>query len=132
MVIFIFASATVSVASEDQAAPVVVKDLKLPSGLSEECVITGMIQKYEPQKKIKPQAYQIVNEKQEHFKIIGPKSITEQIISTPEFEKRTFRFVGKIIKKEDKKGILISKFEVCQPQAPQTPAPATLEVETKK
>ena len=135
MLIFVLASATVSFASEDRTAPAAgVKDLNPSSGESSESVITGIIQKYEPQKKIKPQAYQIVNEKKESFKIIGPKSITDLITAIPEFEKLTFKFIGKIIKKENKKGILISKFEVCAPQqsGPQTPAPATSEVETKK
>ena len=39
-----------------------------------------------------------------------------------------------IIKKDDKKGILISKFEVCAPVSPepQKPAPVTQEIEIKK
>jgi len=135
MMVFVFWPAAVSLALEDQAAvPGAVNAMKSSSFSSEESVITGMVQKYEPQKKIKPQAYQIVNEKKERFKIIGPKSITEQITAIAEFEKLTFKFTGKIISKDDKKGILISKFEVLAREAsePPKPAPATSEAGIKK
>jgi len=135
MIVLFGFPAAVSFASEDQAAASgIVKEIKPSFVASEESVITGMVQKYEPQKKIKPQAYQIVNEKKELFKIIGPKSITDQIMAIAGFEKLTFKFTGKIISKENKKGILISKFEALAQQVPESakPAAATSEAEIKK
>lgn len=102
-----------------------------PLSSSEESVITGMIQRYEQQKTVKTQAYQLVNDKKERFKIIGPKSILDQITIMPEFDKLKFKITGKIIKKDDKKGVLISKFEVCVEQLPK-PSVQTSEIEIKK
>ncbi|MEZ7892426.1 MAG: hypothetical protein QMC67_11815 [Candidatus Wallbacteria bacterium] len=77
--------------------------------------ITGKIQKYQGNKDEKIAVYEIVTEAKEHYKIIGPKSIVDQLVSD-EFAKNLATaevvLTGKIIKKDNKQGIIISTFQI--------------------
>ncbi len=62
------------------------------------------------------QAYELVDENNEIYKLIGPKSILDQIISVKNFTELKFKVTGRLIKKDRKKGILMSGYEIYNPQ----------------
>ena len=81
------------------------------AGSDEITILVGNVEKYDTGKQSLVQSYSITSGG-EKIKIIGPRAILEQIINIPEFEKLNFKLKGKIIKKDNKKGILLDSFEV--------------------
>lgn len=78
-------------------------------------VVTGDIRLNEASKKEAKQVYELLDEKKEVYKLIGPKAILDQIISIAGYSKLKFKITGQLIKKDRKKGILISSFEIYKP-----------------
>jgi len=77
--------------------------------------ITGKIQKYQSNKDKTSNAYEIVTAGKESYKIIGPKSIVDQLITEDNARLlETFEVIltGKVIKKDNKQGIVINSFQI--------------------
>jgi hypothetical protein len=67
-------------------------------------------------------AYELIDEKGETYKLIGPKAILDQILSVKGYGALKFTVSGQLIKKDGKKGILMSGFEMYkQPEPPPAP-----------
>ena len=77
--------------------------------------VVGEIRLNEASKKEAKQVYELFDEKKEVYKLIGPKAIIDQIVSIADYSKLKFRITGQLIKKDRKKGILISSFEIYKP-----------------
>ena len=77
--------------------------------------VVGEIRLNEASKKETKQVYELFDEKKAVYKLIGPKAIIDQIISVADYSKLKFRITGQLIKKDRKKGILISSFEIYKP-----------------
>ncbi len=72
--------------------------------------------------------YELIDESNEVYKLIGPKSILDQIISVKNFTGLKFKITGRLMKKDKKKGILMSGYEIYEVQPAKTPpldAPAS-------
>lgn len=59
--------------------------------------------------------YEITDEKKEKYKLIGPKSILEQIIAIKEYNKLKFKISGQLILRGKKKGIFMEGYEIYIP-----------------
>jgi hypothetical protein len=94
-------------------------EIYTPAGAAEEnaaedkFIVTGAVRpiKGRGTNENKP-AYELIDGNNEIYKLIGPKSILDQIISIKNFEELKFKITGRLIKKDKKKGILMSGFEI--------------------
>lgn len=89
--------------------------------------ITGKIQKYQSNKDSASNAYEIVTAGKEHYKIIGPKSIVDQLIAEDNSKLlETFEVIltGKVIKKDNKQGIVINSFQILDNSTKKAESPA--------
>lgn len=113
--------------------------IKTPDGAAVEIaaedkfIVTGSVRPIKSRGSVENrQAYELVDENNEIYKLIGPKSILDQIIAVKNFAELKFKITGRLIKKDGKKGILMSGYEIFTPRpagdtdaAPQNaPAPA--------
>ncbi|HBC73504.1 MAG: hypothetical protein A2008_03320 [Candidatus Wallbacteria bacterium GWC2_49_35] len=92
----------------------------------------GAVRQVKTVKKESRPVYELVDEKGEKYKLIGPKAIVDQILAVKDYGALKFTVAGQLrLSKEDrKKGILMSGFEIYkQPATPPVNAgdPATAE-----
>ena len=92
----------------------------------------GAVRQVKTVKKESRPVYELVDEKGEKYKLIGPKAIVDQILAVKDYGALKFTVAGQLrLSKEDrKKGILMSGFEIYkQPATPpvNAGAPATAE-----
>jgi len=70
-------------------------------------------------------AYELVDQKGDTYKLIGPKAIVDQLLAVKDYAALKFTVSGQLIKKDRKKGILMSGFEIYkQPEPPPVVPPA--------
>ena len=135
--ILVFMAPTTVIAETSDAS-----EIKTPAGAAEEIateykfIVTGSVRPIKGRGAIESrQAYELVDENNEIYKLIGPKSILDQIIAVKKFAELKFKITGRLIKRDSKKGILMSGYEIYHPQpagdtaaSQNAPAPAaTLE-----
>lgn len=88
----------------------------------------GAVRQVKTAKKESRPVYELVDEKGEKYKLIGPKAILDQILAVKDYGALKFSVSGQLrLSKEDrKKGILMSGFEIYkQPEPPPAAPPAS-------
>lgn len=98
-------------------------EIKTQAGAAEEIaakdrfVVTGSVRPIKSRSSTEnKQAYELVDDNNEIYKLIGPKSILDQIISVKKFAELKFKINGRLIKRDMKKGILMNGYEIYHPQ----------------
>jgi hypothetical protein len=82
-------------------------------------IAIGAVRRIKAAKQESRPAYELVEEKGETYKLIGPKAIVDQILAVKGYSALKFTVSGQLIKKDRKKGILMSGFEIYkQPEPP--------------
>lgn len=89
----------------------------------EEVVIYGNVVVSDQQGKKKGPSYDLISDKKEKYKLIGPKTMLDLIPTYPDFDKLKFKVAGNMYrsKSNSKKGIMIKSIEPYYENAPKAP-----------
>ncbi len=112
-----------AVRAEDQKESQAQTAVSNPGAVSndESGFVSGKISKSPMDGKPESFQYVITSDKGEKIVIMGSKDVLDQMLTIPDFEAAKFKLRGKIIKTDDKTGIVANSFEVAIPGMPEGP-----------